>query len=91
MKPVAMLEATTYLTLLATVVWRVAFDGPDVSSVIGPVHGIAFVAYFVVTVMVRDELEWSARRTVAILVAAVIPAGGYIVAERLATANEVHR
>lgn len=83
-----MVEATTYLTLLATVVWRLAFDGPDVSSVMGPVHGIAFVAYFVVTVMVRDELEWSTRRTLAILFAAVIPAGGYVVAERLAAGNE---
>jgi integral membrane protein len=83
LRVLAPLEACTYLVLLATLLWRVAGDGPDVSGVIGPVHGRVFVAYAVAVVLAREDTGWSGRRTLAIAGAAVVPLGGFFVARSL--------
>lgn len=84
---VAMVEATTFVALLAAVVSYRAFDGPDLTGSLGPVHGVAFVAYAVLVVQIRELVGWSLLRTVAIILAAIVPAGGYLVAHRLADAT----
>ncbi|MEM8903600.1 MAG: DUF3817 domain-containing protein [Actinomycetota bacterium] len=76
-------EATTYLVLLTTLVWRVAADGPDLSATIGPIHGLAFGAYFVAVAQAAADRSWRARRVVRLLLAAVIPAAGYFVDRHL--------
>lgn len=77
------IEATTYLVLLTTLVWRVAADGPDLSATIGPLHGLAFGAYFVAVAQAAAERSWRARRVVRLLLAAVIPTAGYFVDRHL--------
>lgn len=79
----ALVEASTLIGMLALLVWRVALDGPDLSSMAGAVHGIAFLAYVVAVIHAREELGWPVRRTLVLLGAAVIPAGGYVVAHRI--------
>lgn len=76
-------EATTYLVLLATAVARRAFDGPDLSGLVGPVHGVAFLVYCGAVILVREHAGWRAGRTTLILLAAVVPLGGFAVARRL--------
>lgn len=80
---VAAAEAATFLVLIASVVSYRAFDGPDATGAIGPIHGIVFLAYAALAVQVREHLRWTARRTVFVIVAAVVPAGGFVVADRL--------
>ncbi len=87
LRPAAITEATTYLLLLSTLVWRASLDGPDVSRVIGPIHGLAFIWYLFAVSSARAKNGWSAWTTARVLVAAVIPVGGYVVAERVATAT----
>lgn len=82
MRVAAAIEATTLLAVVTTLVWRVGFDGPDLSATTGPLHGTAFLVYFVAVVLVRDDLGWTAGRTVAVLTLAMVPLGGYLVAER---------
>jgi integral membrane protein len=76
-------EATTYLVLLAAAAARLTFDGPDISGVIGPLHGIAFLAYCTAVLVVREDAGWRARQTALILLAAAVPLGGFVVARRL--------
>ena len=76
-------EAVTYLVLLATLVWRVALDGPDLSAAVGPVHGVAFLAYCGAVLVARDTTQWSGRHTVVLLLASIVPLGGFAVARRL--------
>lgn len=87
MRYIAAVEATSYLTLLVTLGWRLFAGGPDLSSLVGPSHGLAFLAYFVCVAQVREVLGWSPRQTMAVLAAAVVPLGGYVVAERLIAAD----
>ena len=88
LRVIAVVEAVTLLCLLGAVISYRVFDGPDWTATIGPVHGLAFVAYFVAVIQTREDLGWSARRTVAIVIAAVIPAGGFVIARRLASAPD---
>lgn len=80
---VSVAEATTYLVLLAAAVARRALDGPDLSGVLGPLHGIAFLAYCSAVLLVREDAGWRAGRTALLLVAAVVPLGGFAVAHRV--------
>lgn len=83
LRVVAIAEAVSYLCLLAAVVAKRVFDQPAGVSAIGPIHGVVFLAYFALVVFVREERGWSPRDTLAALVAAVIPFGGYVVERRL--------
>lgn len=83
LKVVAVVEAATYLVLLCSVVAHRAFDAPDVTASVGPLHGVAFLAYFALVVQVREVTGWGALRTLGILAAAVVPFGGFVVGHRL--------
>ena len=82
-RTVAMVEAATYLILLAFVVVKRGFDGPDFVSVMGPIHGIAFIAYFFLTLAVREEQGWTGGQTILVLVASALPFGAFVVNSRM--------
>ena len=74
---VALVEAVTYLLLLAaTVIYRL-LDGPDLVSALGPVHGVAFLAYLALVLQIRDDQRWNLWTTVLVVVAAALPGGGF--------------
>ncbi|MBK5220709.1 MAG: DUF3817 domain-containing protein [Thermoleophilia bacterium] len=76
---VALAEATSFLALLiAAVIKRT--DGSEVGvQILGPIHGLLFISYVVIALMIRAEQGWSAKVTFWILVGAVLPFGGYVV------------
>ena len=82
-RAVALVEAVSYLVLLAAVVAKYGFDQPVGVHIMGPVHGVIFLVYAFLAFTVRDELRWSAQHTAAVLAAAVIPLGGYLVERSL--------
>lgn len=79
MRYVALSEATSFLALLvASYVKRTG--GSEVGvQILGPIHGLLFVAYVVLAFSVRKELGWSNTATFWVLVGAVLPFGGYVV------------
>lgn len=74
---VAIVEAVTYLVLLAAVVLYRLLDGPDFIGVLGPVHGIAFLVYLVLVLRIREGQGWGLGRTIVIILAAAVPFGGF--------------
>lgn len=83
LRVVAVAEAISYLCLLAAVIAKRFFNQPAGVSLIGPIHGLLFVAYFVLVIFAREERGWNPRQTALVLLAAVIPFGGYLVERRL--------
>lgn len=78
---VALAEATSFLALLvATYVKRVG-DGSEIGvQILGPIHGLLFVAYVIIALRLRvEEIGWTNKQTFWILVGAVLPFGGYVV------------
>jgi integral membrane protein len=86
---VALIEAVSYLILLVAVVAKYGFDAPIGVRIMGPVHGVIFLVYAGLAFTVRDELRWSATHTAAVLAAAVLPLGGYLVERSLSPARPV--
>ncbi len=82
-RTVAMIEAVTYLVLLALVVVKRGFHGPDLVQVMGPIHGIAFLAYLLLTLLVREEQGWSGGQTLLVIVASALPFGAFVVNSRM--------
>ncbi len=80
---VALAEALSYLALLAATVVKRGFDGPDLVSVLGPIHGILFLAYVLLALLVREEQGWTPWQTIVVIVASAIPFGAFVVNSRM--------
>ena len=76
---VAVAEAVTFLALLAATYVKYAEDQEAGVQVLGPIHGLLFVAYVVLAVRLAPAAGWSARTTVLVLAGAVAPFGGFAV------------
>jgi integral membrane protein len=82
---VAVVEAVTYLVLLAAVVLKRVLDGPDLVSALGPIHGIAFLVYLVLVLRIRESQGWNLGRTIVVILLSAVPFGGFWVERRLVT------
>lgn len=80
---IALAEALSYLLLLVAVVAKRGFDQPEGVSVMGPIHGMLFLAYIGLVLLARDELRWGARQTIVAILASVVPFGSLAVERRM--------
>jgi len=78
-KLVALIEATTFLLLLLASYVKRANDWPLGVEILGPIHGLLFIAYFVMALSLRERAGWTGKQTLLILAGAVVPFGGYAV------------
>ena len=76
---VALLEATSFLLLLGASYLKHAEDEPIGVSILGPLHGLLFLAYVGMALTLREQCGWSGRTTALILLGAVLPFGGFFV------------
>ena len=76
---VAIAEATSWLILLTATILKYGADGPDLAPILGPIHGLLFVAYVVMALSLRQPAGWNTNTTLGVLVAAVLPFGGFVV------------
>lgn len=82
-RAVAVVEAISYLLLIAASVARRGFGVEGVVPVVGLVHGVIFLVYVAVALAARRELRWPLQETLFVLAAAIIPLGGIVVERRL--------
>ena len=75
----ALAEATTFLALLVATYVKYAHDQPVGVEILGPVHGALFIAYVLLALNLAARVGWGVRTTLLVLVAAVLPFGGYVV------------
>jgi integral membrane protein len=79
MRWIALAEATSFIALLIASAIKNTGGGETGVQILGPIHGVLFIAYVVNVFAIRTDLGWSAKTTFWILVGAVIPFGGYVV------------
>lgn len=71
-------EGTTLVTLLGVAVpLKYMADLPIVVSVVGPVHGITFVVYIMLTLMVVSGGGWTLREALQTASVAFVPFGTF--------------
>jgi integral membrane protein len=80
---VALVEATSFLILLVATALKYGADGPDLAPILGPIHGILFLAYVFMALSLREEAGWDGPTTAGVLVGAVVPFGGFVVERRV--------
>ncbi|HEU5062338.1 MAG TPA: DUF3817 domain-containing protein [Solirubrobacterales bacterium] len=76
---VALAEATTFLALLVASFVKNTGGSEAGVQILGPIHGLLFIAYVVFALNLRSEMGWTNKQTFWILVGAVLPFGGYVV------------
>lgn len=76
---VALAEATSFLALLVAAVVKRTDGGETGVQILGPIHGVLFIAYVAIAFGVRESAGWNGRTTFWVLVGAVLPFGGYVV------------
>jgi integral membrane protein len=79
MRYIALAEATSFLALLVASFLKRQGEGETGVTILGPIHGLLFIAYVVVALGIRSQMGWSNVATFWILVGAVVPFGGYVV------------
>lgn len=82
-RAVAYFEAATYLVLLSAVFVKRVLDGGDAVSVLGPIHGVAFIVYVILALKVRPSQGWTLGRTLLVILASALPLGGFFVGRDL--------
>lgn len=83
-KVVAILEGISFLVLLGIAMpIKYILGHPEATQVIGMAHGILFMAYVLMVVLIRKKLNWNYKTTSLALIASVLPFGPFIVDRRL--------
>jgi integral membrane protein len=87
LRTVAFWEATFFVILCAA--WVVSLTGYRFQGgaavalmVVGFTHGCVFSLYLLLVLLVRSRMRWTIVTTFSILVAGLIPGGGYVVEAR---------
>lgn len=87
----AIAEAISFLVLLLGSGLKRADVTPWGVHIMGPVHGILFIAYVAFAIGLRKPAGWNYLATFWILVGAVVPFGGFVVDWWLARKHPVER
>jgi integral membrane protein len=80
---VAVVEAVSYLVLLAASIAKHLLGAQDLVAVLGPLHGVIFLAYFGLALAIRTRVGWNWTTLGSVVVAAAIPFGAIVVERRL--------
>ena len=85
----ALLEGVSYILLLfiATPI-KYFLDDPQYVKMLGMPHGILFMAYVVIAILISSDMKWSTRILWIVLIASVIPFGTFYIDKKyLKTSN----
>ena len=77
---VSILEGVSYLLLLfiATPV-KYLLGNESYVKMLGMPHGLLFIAYVILAIMLKYELKWKPKKFIIILAASVIPFGTFYI------------
>jgi len=79
-KIVAILEGISLLALFFFAMpMKYMLDDPFYVKHIGMAHGLLFIAYIIMAIMLKFEESWSSKKLTLIILASVVPFGTFIV------------
>ncbi|GAA4243537.1 MULTISPECIES: DUF3817 domain-containing protein [Winogradskyella] len=80
---VALLEGVSYILLLfiATPI-KYLYEDPQYVKLLGMPHGILFMAYVVIAVLISSDMKWPTRTFWIVLLASIIPFGTFYIEKK---------
>jgi len=83
-KIVAVLEGASFLVLLCIAMpLKYIFGLPATTQIVGMAHGILFIVYVLMVLLIRKQLNWNYKITALALSASVLPFGPFVVDRKL--------
>jgi integral membrane protein len=84
LRMIGMLEGLSFLVLLVVAMpLKYLWGYPLAVRIVGTIHGMLFIGVCVVLMNVKQVLGWELRRAGAILLAALVPFGPFVIDGRL--------
>ena len=86
---VSLLEGISYLMLFGiSMPLKYMADMPGPNKVIGMAHGLLFVLYILLVIMVKIEHDWGMKKTFLALLASIVPFGTFWADKKLYRESE---
>lgn len=88
---VAFLEGISLLILVFVgMPLKYYLDSPDLVKTLGPIHGVLFIAFVILTIQVSISLKWNIFRiTAPVLISSFVPFGTFYVDSKILKKFEV--
>ena len=92
LRAIGIIEGVSFLVLLGIAMPLKYFaDLPEAVRIVGWVHGLLFIGFFIALMLARDAMQWSLGWTGLVLVAALLPFGPFVIDGRLRKEDEACR
>lgn len=79
MRFASLLEGSTLMILIGIAVPLKYLEGLSVAtSIVGPIHGMAFIFYFWMLIQTVSDEKWALNDVIRMIVAALIPFGTFV-------------
>ncbi len=79
-KVVSILEGLSYILLLFVAVpLKYIWENDAMVKLLGMPHGILFMAYIVIALLIRSKMKWDMKTTFIVLIASVLPFGTFYI------------
>jgi integral membrane protein len=92
LRAVGIIEGVSFLVLLGIAMPLKYFaDLPEAVRIVGWLHGILFIGFFIALIPARDAMQWSLGWTALVLLAALLPFGPFVIDRRLRKEDEACR
>lgn len=89
LRVIGWLEGVSFLLLLGVAMPLKYFAGmPQAVRIVGMAHGILFLLYVWAAIQAALEHDWPWKRTAAVLIASVLPAGPFVIDAKLLREEE---
>ena len=77
---VALLEGVSYILLLfvATPI-KYLMNDPQYVKLLGMPHGILFIAYIAISIIIKTDFQWNNKQFLTVLLASIIPFGTFYI------------
>ena len=77
---VSFLEGVSYLLLMNLgLYYKYALNDPSFVKMFGMPHGLLFMLYIILAVMLKKEMNWNNKTLVIVLLASILPFGTFYI------------
>jgi len=73
----AVAEGISYLLLGITVPLKRIYNIPEPNFVVGSIHGVLFIVYCIILLVLMIDLKWSFKKGIILFLASLIPFGTF--------------
>lgn len=81
---IALLEGISYILLLFIAVpIKYLGDDPQYVKLLGMPHGLLFIAYIILAVILGSKLQWNNKTLIKVLIASILPFATFAVDRKL--------